>query len=47
MAPPPRYMQMVAASRDEASLAVRLYNDPAEIRSFGRDSDRASDTESN
>jgi len=34
VAPPPRYMQMVAASRDEASLAVRLYNDPAEIRSF-------------
>ncbi len=34
MAPPRRYMQMVAASRDEASLAVRLYNDPAEIRSF-------------
>ncbi|MFC3761579.1 DUF3644 domain-containing protein [Tenggerimyces flavus] len=25
---------MVAASRDEASLAVRLYNDPAEMRSF-------------
>ncbi|MCW2634949.1 MAG: hypothetical protein JWQ99_1316 [Blastococcus sp.] len=34
MAPPPRCMQMVAASRDEASLAVRLYNDPAEPRSF-------------
>lgn len=34
MAPPPRYMQMVDASRDEAQLAVRLYNDPAEIRSF-------------
>lgn len=27
-------MQMVDASRDEASLAVRLYNDPAEGRSF-------------
>lgn len=25
---------MVDASRDEASLAVRLYNDPAEVRSF-------------
>ncbi|MCZ2816772.1 DUF3644 domain-containing protein [Modestobacter sp. VKM Ac-2984] len=25
---------MVEASRDEASLAVRLYNDPAEVRSF-------------
>ncbi|MGI8765293.1 MAG: DUF3644 domain-containing protein [Gemmatimonadaceae bacterium] len=25
---------MVAASRDEASLAVRLYNDPAEVRAF-------------
>lgn len=25
---------MVGASRDEASLAVRLYNDPAEVRSF-------------
>lgn len=34
MAPPPRYMQMVDASRDEAQLAVRLYNDPAEARSF-------------
>lgn len=34
MAPPPRYMQMVEASRDEASLAVRLYNDPSEARSF-------------
>jgi hypothetical protein len=31
---PPRYMQMVEASRDEACLAVRLYNDPAEARSF-------------
>jgi hypothetical protein len=27
-------MQMVDASRDEASLAARLYNDPAEGRSF-------------
>ncbi|MGY1838439.1 MULTISPECIES: DUF3644 domain-containing protein [unclassified Modestobacter] len=34
MAPPPRFMQMVEASRDEAQLAVRLYNDPAEPRSF-------------
>jgi len=25
---------MVEASRDEASLATRLYNDPAEVRSF-------------
>jgi hypothetical protein len=34
VAPPRRYMQMVDASRDEAQLAVRLYNDPAEARSF-------------
>lgn len=34
MAPPTRFMQMVDASKDEASLAVRLYNDPAEARSF-------------
>jgi hypothetical protein len=27
-------MQMVDASRDEAQLAVRLYNDPSEARSF-------------
>jgi hypothetical protein len=27
-------MHMVDASRDEAQLAVRLYNDPAEARSF-------------
>ncbi len=27
-------MQMVEASREEAQLAVRLYNDPAEPRSF-------------
>ena len=25
---------MVEASRDEAGLATRLYNDPAEVRSF-------------
>ena len=29
-----RHWQIVEASRDEASLAVRLYNDPAEARSF-------------
>jgi hypothetical protein len=34
VAPPPRYMQMVEASRDEGQLAVRLYNDPVEPRSF-------------
>lgn len=34
MAPQPRFKQMLAASRDEAQLAVRLYNDPAEARSF-------------
>jgi hypothetical protein len=34
MAPPPRYMQMVDASKDEAQLAVRLYNDPSEPRGF-------------
>lgn len=34
MAPRPRFMHMVDASRDEAQLAVRLYNDPAETRSF-------------
>lgn len=34
MAPPSKYMQMVEASQDEAQLAVRLYNDPAESRSF-------------
>jgi hypothetical protein len=34
MAPPPRYKQMVDASRDEAQFAARLYNDPAEVRSF-------------
>lgn len=31
---PKKYWPMVDASRDEASLAVRLYNDPAEVRSF-------------
>jgi Protein of unknown function (DUF3644) len=34
LARPKRYEQMVAASRDEASLAVRLFNDPAEVRAF-------------
>lgn len=34
MAPPSKFMQMVEASQDEAQLAVRLYNDPAESRSF-------------
>ncbi len=34
MARPSKYMQMVEASQDEALLAVRLYNDPAEARSF-------------
>lgn len=34
MAPPSKFMQMVEASQDEAQLAVRLYNDPAEPRSF-------------
>jgi Protein of unknown function (DUF3644) len=34
MARPTRFMQMVETSRDEASVAVRLYNDPAEARSF-------------
>lgn len=34
MAPPTRFRQMVETSRDEASLAVRLYNDPSEARSF-------------
>jgi hypothetical protein len=34
MARPKRYIPMLAASRDEASLAVRLYNDPSELRSF-------------
>jgi hypothetical protein len=34
VARPKKYWPMVAASRDEACLAVRLYNDPAELRSF-------------
>ena len=34
MAPRSRFRHMVDASRDEAQLAVRLYNDPSEIRSF-------------
>jgi hypothetical protein len=34
MARPTRFMQMVDASRDEASLAVRLYNDRSETRSL-------------
>ena len=34
MARPKKHWQIVEASRDEASLAVRLYNDPAEARSF-------------
>ncbi len=34
MARPKRHWHMVEASRDEASLATRLYNDPAEVRSF-------------
>jgi Protein of unknown function (DUF3644) len=34
VARPSRYMRMVDVSRDEAQLAVRLYNDPAEPRSF-------------
>ncbi|MEV4522467.1 DUF3644 domain-containing protein [Micromonospora tulbaghiae] len=34
MARRPRHWPMVAASQAEASLAVRLYNDPAEERSF-------------
>ena len=34
MARPRKHWPMVEASRDEASLAVRLYNDPAEVRSF-------------
>lgn len=34
MARPRKHWPMVQASRDEAALAVRLYNDPAEVRSF-------------
>jgi hypothetical protein len=34
MGRPRKHWPMVDASRDEASLAVRLYNDPAEVRAF-------------
>jgi len=34
VARPGKHWPMVEASRDEASLAVRLYNDPAEVRAF-------------
>jgi len=34
VARPRKHWPMVEASRDKASLAVRLYNDPAEVRSF-------------
>lgn len=34
MARPQKYWPMVQASQDEAVLAARLYNDPAEARSF-------------
>ncbi len=34
MARPRKHWPMVEAFRDEASLAVRLYNDPAEVRAF-------------
>src|SRR5450755_3548793 len=34
MAPPPRWAATLAAARDEAVLAVRLYNDAAEARAF-------------
>src|SRR4051794_8638691 len=34
MSRPKRYQPMISASRAEACLAVRLYNDPAEERSF-------------
>lgn len=34
MARPKKYWPMVEASRDEACLATRLFNDPAEVRSF-------------
>jgi hypothetical protein len=29
-----KHWQIVKASRDEACLAARLYNDPSEVRSF-------------
>lgn len=34
MARPKKEWHIVQASRDEACLAARLYNDPAELRSF-------------
>ncbi len=34
MARPRKHWPIVQASRDEAGLAVRLYNDPAEVRAF-------------
>jgi len=34
VARPKKHWPMVEVSRDEASLATRLYNDPAEVRSF-------------
>jgi hypothetical protein len=34
VARPKKHWHIVKASRDEASLAARLYNDPAEVRSF-------------
>jgi hypothetical protein len=34
VAPPKKYWHIVKASRDEACLAARLYNDPSEVRSF-------------
>jgi hypothetical protein len=34
VARPKKHWPMVEASRDEASLAVRLYNDATDIRSF-------------
>lgn len=34
MAPPPRWSATLAAARDEAALAVRLYNDASATRAF-------------
>jgi hypothetical protein len=34
VARPKKHWHIVQASRDEACLAARLYNDPAELRSF-------------
>lgn len=34
VAPPPRWSATLAAARDEAALAVRLYNDASETRAF-------------